>query len=269
MSRAYKRLNYEWVNNGSRSLIILFQSAGRITPPDLQRILDGTIGEAELEALHGQFTWKKFSLSYPSADYLFIKDYFSHSYGWYVMDSGQYIHSELNMELEHFLAEKAYDRVIAYGSSKGGTASLLYGMLNRYITHVFALVPQIEIARYWRKYLSEHVHLILGSVDPKRKELGLNSLLSSHEVRQHVEGTQFYTYTGVKDDQFRQIMKFHREWTGPAAHNLIVNTSPLRHTPLVSENTDFLYETLRSFVEARPIADPRLVDAGGGTQMLV
>jgi cephalosporin-C deacetylase-like acetyl esterase len=72
---------------------------------------------------------------------LFVKDYYSRCYGWYVMDRGRFIHHEINAALTDFQEKRGYDRVVTFGSSKGGTAAVVYGMMNAHITHTFALVP--------------------------------------------------------------------------------------------------------------------------------
>ncbi len=265
----YKNMSYEYVDNGSSVLIILFQSAGRITNDVFPMILDGSLAPEDVRRMHDFLNWRKMPSAYPGADYLFVKDYYSRSYGWYTMDEGRSIHHSINLDLDQFISEKPYERVIAFGSSKGGTAALLYGMLNRHITHVLSLVPQIEIGRYWRKYFKDYMQLILGSNNPETKELYLNELMYSDEIKIHTQDTIFYTYTGIKDDQFAQIVKFHNSWIGDSKHSLIVNTSNQRHTPLVTENLDFIYDCLQSFVEYRPIVNKSLIRTGNESYLLV
>lgn len=253
-----KRLNYEFLDNDADVLIIAFQSAGRIPIDVYPRIQDSSIPDDEVRAMHDRLNWMKFAKSYPKADYLFPKDYYSKSYGWYVCDGGDFFHEQFARELDDFITERKYRRVVAFGSSKGGTASLLYGMMSAHITDVFAMVPQIEISRYWKKHLPALLPGILGSSEPESVSLALDTLMSSKEVRKNVSDTNFWTYTGIKDDQYKQIIQWHDAWGGESQHNLVINTNPDRHTPLVSGYQDFLLGAVRAIAECRPVVSSRL-----------
>ncbi len=268
-SGEYRRLQYEHINNGRRALIIVFQTAATISDDDRRRIAERNIEASEVARLHEKYKWWNLTKEYPQADYLFVSDYYSQSFGWYVMDSGEWFHREWNAELEHFLEKASYERVIAFGTSKGGSAALLYGMMNRHISHVFSCVPQIEIATYWRTYLPHLIDLILGETDPDLRERELNELFWDDSIRQHVQHTKFLLYTGVCDNQFDQLMKFRREWDGPAPLNIILNTSDEIHGAIVSKHRDLIHEVLFSLVEDRPISHTQLAPFSEDVHVLI
>ncbi|MFT3658936.1 hypothetical protein [Staphylococcus ureilyticus] len=146
------------IENNSENLTIIFQSAGRISHDLFDRILEGYSVEDEVKSAHEKYTWFKFSNENYS-DYYFIEDYYSKSYGWYMFDEGENIIEKINSELTNLIISKGYKNVTTYGSSKGGTAAILYGLINPYINNVFSLVPQVHVIKYIDKKLSKYKSL--------------------------------------------------------------------------------------------------------------
>ena len=154
-------MRYKFIDNGSGILIIMFQSVGQIPKDQFKNILENTVSDEEIEKYHSKYNYMKIVRENPQFDYLFVQDYYSRSYGWYLVDSGKFIFNELNDDLEEFT--KKYEYVYAFGSSKGGSGALIYGNLNKYITHTFALVPQIEIAKFVNQTLGKYKSLLFGN----------------------------------------------------------------------------------------------------------
>lgn len=100
-----KLIKGKFVNNNSENLVIVFQAAGVLSKEDFECIVDGKMSKEELNLKHQKYSWYKFSET-DYADYFFIEDQFSSSYGWYMIDSGKSIIQEFNKELEKLIIEK-------------------------------------------------------------------------------------------------------------------------------------------------------------------
>lgn len=247
-------------NNNNKKLIIIFQSAGRIPMDIFPKIKNNQVTDSEVKQYHKKYNWLKFTKKYIGADFLIIEDYYSKSYGWYMLDQGEFIYEKLNKEISSFLEQRNYRKVIAFGSSKGGTGALLYGMLNKHITHVFAMVPQIKVATYINKYYTEYRDLFFGENFTEQKVTQIDSLLFSDKVKLNQKNTIFYIYTGINDDQFNDILKYSnylKEIT--KSNNLIINISEEKHSPIVTNNTDFVYNLLEAISEGKSVNEKRLI----------
>lgn len=124
------------INNNSRNLVIVFQAVGVLSKEDFEEIINNRVTQDEVSIKHQKYSWYKFG-NVDYADYFFIEDRFSSSYGWYMIDSGKSVINEFNKELEKFIVENGYNSVTAFGSSKGGSGALLYGLINPRINRVF------------------------------------------------------------------------------------------------------------------------------------
>lgn len=248
--------------NGSHILLIAFQSAGRITQEEMPKVISGEIDQREVAEKHLRLNWKNINnnLNIPKVDILFVTDHLSRSYGWYVMDGGEFVHEEINASLSKFLDGRDYRKVVTFGSSKGGTAALLFGHMNEHVSDIISLVPQIKIGQYWRKYYKNSLGLISGSSDPKLVMEKLDKLLPNVTSRANPSGKRFILYTGTHDDQFREIMQYSNYLTEKKINSeLYVNALSQKHTPLVTENLDTIYHLVESVTKDAPILPGRKV----------
>jgi len=254
-------MDYKLVDNNQNELIIIFQSAGRIPKETFERLLNGNVSKEEIKSLHEKYTWFKFS-EYDYVDYLFIEDYYSNSYGWYMFDKGESIIDELNQELTDFITKKNYKKVTAYGSSKGGTGALIYGIKNPLINNVFALVPQIHAVDYIDRKLSPYKKLFFPNTD-NNIENYFNNILFNDDFYKDTNylNTTIYIYTGMGDEQFKETLKFNQYLKKiDVDNNIIINTSMKKHNEIVMENVPFVRSALKLIALNKTMKGPRLLN---------
>ena len=247
------------VSNNSKMLIIIFQSAGRITDEMFEGIKDGRISENEIEEAHKKYTWYKFSEK-NYADYLFIEDYFSQSYGWYMVDAGKSIIDDFNEELENFIKSKGYTSVTSFGSSKGGTGALLYGLMNPKIDNVYALVPQVHAVTYIEKHYAPFKSLFFPDND-KEVETYFNEIFFNESIykEENYSNTNIYLYTGIGDEQYKETLQLNQFLSKKVKNNnIIINSSSKSHTPIVMDNIPFIRSGLKLIANRAPMEGPRL-----------
>lgn len=247
------------VDNNSKNLTIIFQSAGRISKDLFDRILNGSASYEEVKSAHEKYTWFKFS-KYKYSDYYFVEDYFSQSYGWYMFDGGKSIINEFNEELSRFIKDKKYENVTTYGSSKGGTAALLYGLINPNINNVFSLVPQVHAVKYIDLKLSKYKSLFFpnNSIDDEEyfDKIFFNDEIYSNKV---TTGTNIYIYTGINDEQFDDLLPLHQLLDEKDCNNnIIINSSMKGHNNIVMDNVPFINSALKIITLNNVMRGPRL-----------
>lgn len=253
---------YKLVQNGSDKLVIVFQSAGRLSTEDLDKILENKISEEDVKERHKKYNWMKLS-SNKYADFLYIEDYYSKAYGWYMVDNGVNIIKKINDEITLFIKENNYKEVTTFGSSKGGTAALLYGIINENIKNVFALVPQIEVISYLDKYMKKYKTLLFPK-DDKKFEDELNNIFFYKELYLNFK-SNVYIYTGLNDNDFNNVIKLDNYIKKNfRSINTIINISNKKHTPLVVDNTKFIYEMLESIVCRKKVKNDRIIKISKG-----
>ncbi|MEK5039896.1 hypothetical protein [Sporosarcina sp. FSL K6-3457] len=248
------------INNNSRNLVIVFQAVGVLSKEDFEEIINNRVTQDEVSIKHQKYSWYKFG-NVDYADYFFIEDRFSSSYGWYMIDSGKSVINEFNKELEKFIVENGYNSVTAFGSSKGGSGALLYGLINPRINRVFSLVPQIHPVDYIDKYLGKYRSLFF----PKNNldiELYFNNIYFNEELYKdgsHLN-TKVYLYTGVGDEQYKPALEFNQFLSKKLGNdcNIIINTSLKNHNPIVLDNVPFVRSALKLIANDEIMRGPRL-----------
>lgn len=66
---------YRHINNNSKTLLIIFQSGGRLPIEALDGALDGTMSQEEIAMYHKKYNWFKLTRN-KGVDFLFIEDHF-------------------------------------------------------------------------------------------------------------------------------------------------------------------------------------------------
>ncbi|MBO1218482.1 hypothetical protein [Mammaliicoccus sciuri] len=252
-------MEYKLVSNNKKDLIIIFQSAGRIPKETFEKILRNDVSKSEVKKLHEKYTWFKFS-EYDYVDYLYLEDFYSSSYGWYMFDAGHSIIDELNKELYDFIIKNEYKNVTAYGSSKGGTGALIYGIKNKLINNVFSLVPQIHAVDYIDKKLSDYKKLFFPDGD-KKTENYFNSIFFNPDMynEKNCENTNIFLYTGVGDEQFNETLEFNKYLNNKNINNnIIINSSLKKHNEIVMDNVPFVRSALKLIALRKEMKGPRL-----------
>lgn len=236
------------LQNGSDILVLVFQNAAKPLNDAIHGVFLNEINQEQIAEMHERYTWMKFSKRVQTVDYLFIKDHFSSVYGWYFVDHGKMIHEKLNQELTEFIQKHGYKKVIAFGSSKGGTGALLYGLLNPYITDVFSLVPQIYVADFINTLCPKEKSLFFA--EDERFENQVNQIFYSPSIYQANLKCNLNFYTGLNDIQFDALVqyRFFLQEQGVKSQ-LFINRSEERHTRLVNQYTPFIFAVLEDLIK--------------------
>ncbi|MBC2675833.1 hypothetical protein [Listeria booriae] len=234
--------------NGSDTLVIVFQNAAKPLNDAIPDIYRGNVTQKEVAEMHERYTWMKFAQRVTKADYFFVKDHFSSVYGWYFIDNGKFIHEQFNEELTAFIQQHGYKRVIAFGSSKGGTGAIIYGIMNPLITDVFSLIPQIHVARFINKLCPNEKSLFFGK--KKHFEKQVEDFLFADELYVNYKETKLYLYTGLQDIQFQALLNYRKflEEKGITSE-LFLNRGDERHTRLVNQYTPFIFAVLEDLID--------------------
>ncbi|MGW7924723.1 hypothetical protein [Staphylococcus xylosus] len=250
-------LNGKFVDNNSTKLTIVFQSAGRISHNLFDKILYGEATKEEVKKAHEKYTWFKFSNDQYS-DYYFVEDYYSKSYGWYMFDEGNNIIHEINNSLTELIHSKNYETVTTYGSSKGGTAALLYGLINPNINNVFSLVPQVHVVKYINQKLLKYKTLFFPD---ENNEGYFDNIFFDKDLydEENIKDTNIYFYTGINDEQFEDLLELYKLLDDlKCNNNIIINSSLKLHNDIVMDNTPFIKSALKIITNGAVMKGPRL-----------
>lgn len=247
------------VDNNSSNLTIVFQSAGRISNDLFDKILNNEASMEEIKKAHEKYTWFNFSKDTYS-DYYYIEDFYSKSYGWYMFNEGNNIINEVNESLTELIESKNYITVTAYGSSKGGTAALLFGLINPNIDNVFSLVPQIHVLKYINQKLFKYKELFFPK-DNNHLESYFENIFFNAEIynKKDLSQTNIYFYTGINDEQFEDLLELHNLLDEKKCNNnIIINTSLKSHNSIVMDNIPFTKSALRIITNSKVMKGTRL-----------
>lgn len=250
---------YKLINNNKKELVVVFQSAGRITTDLFEKIINNTAKTSEIKEAHEHYSWYKLKEN-KYVDYLYLEDFYSNSYGWYMFDEGESIIDKLNKQLKDFIMLHGYENVTAFGSSKGGTGALLYGIKNPLINNVFSAVPQIHAVKYIDTYFKRYKELFFPEKSIKTENY-FNNIFYNENIysEESYKDTNIYIYTGVGDEQFQEALDFNIFLsTKNINNNVIINSSQKRHTPIVMDNIPFIRSALKIIHSRDVLKGPRL-----------
>lgn len=116
-------VNYIYVNNHSKNLVIIFDGMG------------------------GDYNYRR-SMHKSTYDQLYIKDNWAKGNSYYLYENGSnHPETVVTSFIEGFLKEHNYDKIVTFGSSKGGSSAIYYGIkLN--VTAVYAGACQFLVGNY-------------------------------------------------------------------------------------------------------------------------
>lgn len=143
---------------------------------------------------------------------------------------------------------------------KGGTAALLYGLINPYINNVFSLVPQVHVVKYIDNKLSKYKSLFFP-LNYEEKEDYFENIFFNQDlyIEENFTNTNIYFYTGVNDEQFEDLLELHQLLDSKQCNNnIIINTSLKTHNRIVTENVPFIKSALKIITNHRFMRGPRL-----------
>ncbi|WP_257009365.1 hypothetical protein [Bacillus sp. 7884-1] len=186
-----------------------------------------------------------------------------------MVDSGKNIIAELNQGLTQFIEDNNYKVVTTYGSSKGGTGALLYGLLNPKINNVFSLVPQVHSIKYIEKHMKRYKSLFFPTPDPQFEQYIDNIFFEPDLYKsENCYNTTIHLYTGLEDEQFNETVQLSKFLKSKVkGNNMIINTSSKRHTPLVMDNLDFIFNLINAITMKQKVSEKKLIKLGSGLSL--
>lgn len=115
-----------------------------------------------------------------------------------MFDKGKSIFNEINKDITELIKKKNYKNVTTYGSSKGGTAALLFGLINPLINNVFSLVPQIHVIKYIDKKLLKYKKLFFPE-ENKEVEKYFEEIFFNDDLylEKNIKDTKLFSIQGL------------------------------------------------------------------------
>ncbi|MBA3925489.1 hypothetical protein [Listeria rustica] len=256
------RFEGKHINKGSDTVIIVFQGAfTKLNKDYADQIVAGTVTQESVKAEHSRYHFYKLSEQFSEPDFFFIEDYYSHLYGWYMFDHGNLIIQEFNNKLSEFICKHNYKEVILIGSSKGGVASILYGLINPYVTKIFGMVPDLNIST--APYGESGKKLFFNNdTNFEDNVKDFSSLLSNYPVT--IENKKFYYYTGIRDYGFRQLIELNKYLCKDDRYDshLIIMPTADTHSPLLKGHINLITHIVDTVIHDRPLEDELFLDVG-------
>ncbi|MFJ4675127.1 hypothetical protein [Kitasatospora sp. NPDC088783] len=198
---------FSHARNGNRRLVVVFAN---LTAPD-------------------EYGWANGVLDKVRANILWIRDSFEGANTYYLCKG-------MDFSLERSVAG-LIDRVMrslhltpqdvtVFGSSKGGSAALFYGLKYGF-GNIVASVPQFHIGSYVLADMPDAARLMMGEVTEHNVAV-LDAVLPDLAAASPHRNANIYLVTSPQDEQFpRQVQPFLHLFQGYANFNLVYNDSVL------------------------------------------
>lgn len=255
--------NNRLIKNNSKILVIIFHATFSIIDEKFYKeFLDNKITAERVQQIHkGNLHFFQFAMKTKEADFLFLEDYFSELYGWYMFDKDKFIYNELNQELDNFIEENGYKRAIALGSSKGGTGAFLHSLMSTKISDCFIMIPDLCKSL---KFLSENGKAILFNNNEEFQKK-LTSFFDDNKYLSLVSDSKkhFTVVSGIRDNTYRETCNIVRTLNSPQFENIksTFYTFPTqeKHMSIVGNHDNMIYQLFRSVVTQEPLEDERTV----------
>lgn len=241
-------LKYEYRDNSSDKLIVIFQGAlgGAYT----QYPYGSEEFHAKVDSLRENLYWFKLQEKV-DANYLFVKDTTNDLMGWYAFSNEKCIVDEFNTNLSEKINELGFERenVYTFGSSKGGTGALLYGVLCDMVGHVISIVPQIEIGNYIENGVKEedrreYLQKSFERIDRDTLDNIMYSYIRNKKIDKPV-----YIFSGKNDGQYNQLLKIIDMVSGSGKVTIYDSIDySLAHSKIITENAEGIYGFLLSLI---------------------
>ncbi|MFJ9059547.1 hypothetical protein [Streptomyces sp. NPDC102409] len=194
--------------NGNRRLMVVFAN---LNAPD-------------------EYGWGNGVLDKTRSNILWIRDKFDGVNSYYLCKEMDFSLEEsvigLISRVMHAL-ELTPDDCIMFGSSKGGTAALYYGLKYGF-RDIVASVPQFAIGSFVREHMKPTARFMMGEGVPEHNVEIIDSLLPDTVWRSSNRNANIYLISSPQDEQYKQHVEPYighfRDYTN---FNFIYNDSPL------------------------------------------
>ncbi|PEH49702.1 hypothetical protein [Enterococcus faecium] len=228
------------IKNNSDTLVIVLQGVfSKTNEMYAKSIVNGQIDEESVKNLHNYYHFMKLSQRNDKRDYLYLKDYYSKLYGWYIFDHGKFIYEELSQKIEQLIMENNYKKVYLVGSSKGGAGSILMALHNKFIDKVFAMVPDLRISTDGFGDSGKDLFFNNDKLFEEQVKNIFNNDIIFKDMKYATKKTSFYFFTGVRDYGFKELVNFHRKLNEvlDIHSQLLIMPTPEPHNPLIKNHT--------------------------------
>lgn len=253
-------MSNKFIDNNSDNLIIVFQSAGRVPLEVIKSYLQNETTEKEIAEYHKKYNFYNFQKYIGQADYYYIEDHYSGIYGWYVSDFGKSVIEKIQEEIKKVATKKHYKIVMTFGSSKGGSGAIIHGLVSPYVNKVVALVPQINMTSYLDKHMPFLESLIFRDETNEINRVTMSNLSNFINFMDIKTKKTVFLYTGVLDEQFNDLMAFLNNLTNKlVSTTLIVNTEKKKHSPIVTDNIEFIRELINNIISNKRTTNKNLI----------
>ncbi|MFB7462221.1 hypothetical protein ACFCZ1_01730 [Streptomyces sp. NPDC056224] len=198
---------FSHARNGNRHLVVVFAN---LTAP-------------------GEYGWSNGVLDNLRSNILWIRDLFDGENSYYLckgMDFGlERSVAGLISRVMHALSLTP-DECTMFGSSKGGSAALFFGLKYGF-RNIVASVPQFLVGTYVREDMPDAARMMMGAVTEENVRV-LDSVLPDVVRGSANRSANTYLITSPQDEQYaRQVEPFLGLFQGYENFNLIFNDSPL------------------------------------------
>lgn len=219
--------NFKYIKNGSNKIMIIFQSAGRIPKVELGK----KISKNKLAKYHSKLNYHRLSEN-KNYDYLYVIDNYNYSYGFYTIDHQNIVTNMIVIKINEYISN--YDEVYTFGTSKGGSAAIIFGNLIKKCDYIYSGVPIINQELYIKKYLPMLEEEILTNK--------FTRYLLSNLTQDLLRNTKVNTiiFTGENDFQYEILKETHL----PNNVKLYIDTTGKKHSEIIFDNLDFIYNCI-------------------------
>lgn len=219
--------NLKYINNGTNKLMIVFQSAGRIPKEKL-----GTeLSIKELKKYHSRLNYRKL-MENKQYDYLYVMDNYNNSYGFYTVSDNYIITDAIVQEINAYL--EGYEEVITFGTSKGGSAAIIFGNLIDKCDYIFSGVPILDQEQYIKNYMPVICEELIKT--------DIASFLLKNMAKELLAKTTIKTiiFTGVNDVQYNVLKSLEL----PENVQIQLDRTDKKHNEIIYDNIEYIYEYL-------------------------
>ncbi|MBA3926768.1 hypothetical protein [Listeria rustica] len=241
--------NGKHIQNQSDTLVVIFQGVfTKTNEAYATRIVNGQMPDENVKNLHSYYHFMKVSMRNETRDYLYLEDYYSKLYGWYLFDNGRFIYEELSAQLNEFIEKHGYKHVYLVGSSKGGVGAILMALHCPSVEQVYTMVPDLRIST---DGFGESGRRLFFNQDAAF-EKQVKTIFEGEEIfkafKKQEKKARFFFFTGVRDYGFRPVTAFHNKLINDfqAESHLLILPTPEPHSPLIKNHSNLMNHLIQN-----------------------
>ncbi|MBA3925425.1 hypothetical protein [Listeria rustica] len=242
-------LNGKHIQNQSDTLVVIFQGVfTKTNEAYADRIVQKQIPDEEVKNLHSYYHFMKVSMRNEARDYLYLEDYYSQLYGWYLFDHGRFIYEELSEQLSRFIKDQGYRHVYLVGSSKGGVGAIMMALHCPEIDNVYTMVPDLRISTTGFGESGRHLFFNQDAAFEAEVKTIFEREKTFEKFAKFDKKARFFFFTGVRDYGFRPVTDFHNKLMDDfqAESHLLILPTPEPHSPLIKNHPNLMNHLIQN-----------------------